>query len=62
MKKCAYLSGIIGIDIGAILVCIGAWIFVTHQEGAAAFFKGGILVTVFSTLRFFLSRRRLKQS
>ena len=62
MKKYAYLSVIIGITIGAILDCIGVWIFVTHQEGAAAYLKGGIMVTVFSTLRFFLTRRRLKQS
>ena len=52
-----YWSAILALPFGGILIVVGAWSLINHQEGANDFFKGGILMIVSSVLWYSVSRK-----
>jgi Na+/melibiose symporter-like transporter len=59
MKKYAYWNAVLSIPASAILILIGAWVFINSADKTEAngYFIAGLLVGVFGIIWFFINRK-----
>ena len=63
MKKYLYWNAVTSIPVGAILILIGAWVFINSSDktGANGFFLAGIGVMFFGAIWYLIYRKKNNQ-